>query len=136
VYENGGFASHLPFAELKQVSLIDAKAQAPTQAPDFSADPCCLPGFGSDRTAIWYGWRQFDVLKLLCGQLFFEMREEARSGASEIVNHSAERLYISRTKRSQTETKARRGRGLPQRALRGSRRQAAENNRKPENQRY
>jgi hypothetical protein len=32
VYENGGFASHLPFAELKPMSLIDAKAQA----PDFS----------------------------------------------------------------------------------------------------
>jgi hypothetical protein len=36
VYENGGFASHLPFAELKQMSLIDAKAQAADQAPDFS----------------------------------------------------------------------------------------------------
>ena len=28
VYERGSFASHLPFAELKQMSLIDAKAQA------------------------------------------------------------------------------------------------------------
>jgi hypothetical protein len=36
VYENGGFASHLPFAELKQMSLIDAKAQAADRAPDFS----------------------------------------------------------------------------------------------------
>lgn len=36
VYENGGFASHLPFAELKEKSLIDARAQAADQAPNFS----------------------------------------------------------------------------------------------------
>jgi hypothetical protein len=36
VYEQGGFASHLPFAELKERSLIDARAQAADQAPDFS----------------------------------------------------------------------------------------------------
>jgi Domain of unknown function (DUF4105) len=36
VYERGGFASHLPFAELKERSLIDARAQAADQAPDFS----------------------------------------------------------------------------------------------------
>lgn len=36
VYQNGGFASHLPFAELKAISLIDAKAQAADLAPDFS----------------------------------------------------------------------------------------------------
>jgi hypothetical protein len=46
VYERGGFASRLPFTELKQMSLIDAKAQAADQAIDFSrkirAD---LPGF-------------------------------------------------------------------------------------------
>ena len=36
VYERGGLASHLPFAELKQRSLIDAQAQAADQAPDFS----------------------------------------------------------------------------------------------------
>jgi hypothetical protein len=36
VYENGGFASHLPFAELKEKSLIDAQAQAADQAPNFS----------------------------------------------------------------------------------------------------
>jgi hypothetical protein len=46
VYENGGFASHLPFTELKQISLIDAKAQAADQAPDFSAlIRAGLPGF-------------------------------------------------------------------------------------------
>lgn len=37
VYERGGFASRLPFAELKQRSLINAKAQAADNAPDFSA---------------------------------------------------------------------------------------------------
>jgi hypothetical protein len=36
VYERGGFASRLPFAELKEKSLIDARAQAADQAPDFS----------------------------------------------------------------------------------------------------
>jgi len=36
VYERGGFASHLPFAELKEKSLIDARAQAADQAADFS----------------------------------------------------------------------------------------------------
>ena len=36
VYERGGFANHLPFAELKEKSLIDGKAQAADQAPDFS----------------------------------------------------------------------------------------------------
>ena len=36
VYERGGFASDLPFAELKERSLIDAQAQAADQAPDFS----------------------------------------------------------------------------------------------------
>ena len=47
VYENGGFASQLPFAELKPMSLIDAKAQAADQAPDFSAlIRAGLPGFG------------------------------------------------------------------------------------------
>jgi hypothetical protein len=46
VYQNGGFASHLPFAELKQMSLIDAKAQAADQAPDFSERiRIGLPGF-------------------------------------------------------------------------------------------
>jgi hypothetical protein len=46
VYQNGGFASHLPFAELKQMSLIDAKAQAAEQAPDFSERiRIGLPGF-------------------------------------------------------------------------------------------
>jgi Domain of unknown function (DUF4105) len=46
VYENGGFASHLPFTELKQISLIDAKAQAADQAPDFSERiRIGLPGF-------------------------------------------------------------------------------------------
>ena len=47
VYEKGGFASQLPFAELKPMSLIDAKAQAADQAPDFSAlIRAGLPGFG------------------------------------------------------------------------------------------
>ena len=46
VYEDGGFASHLPFAELKQMSLIDAKAQAADQAHDFSERiRMGLPGF-------------------------------------------------------------------------------------------
>src|SRR6201993_5442955 len=36
VYERGGFASHLPFADLKERSLIDARAQAADQAPNFS----------------------------------------------------------------------------------------------------
>lgn len=46
VYQNGGFASHLPFAELKHISLIDAKAQAADQAPDFSERiRIGLPGF-------------------------------------------------------------------------------------------
>jgi Domain of unknown function (DUF4105) len=46
VYQNGGFASRLPFAELKQMSLIDAKAQAAEQAPDFSGRiRSGLPGF-------------------------------------------------------------------------------------------
>jgi hypothetical protein len=46
VYENGGFASHLPFTELKQLSLIDAKAQAADQASDFSERiRIGLPGF-------------------------------------------------------------------------------------------
>jgi hypothetical protein len=46
VYENGGFASHLPFTDLKQISLIDAKAQAADQAPDFSERiRIGLPGF-------------------------------------------------------------------------------------------
>lgn len=46
VYENGGFATDLPFAELKPMSLIDAKAQAADQAPDFSAlIRAGLPGF-------------------------------------------------------------------------------------------
>jgi Domain of unknown function (DUF4105) len=46
VYEHGGFASRLPFAELKARSLIDGKAQVADQMSDFSelirAD---LPGF-------------------------------------------------------------------------------------------
>ncbi|HEU5237106.1 MAG TPA: DUF4105 domain-containing protein, partial [Pyrinomonadaceae bacterium] len=46
VYERGGFASHLPFAELKKMSLIDAKAQAADQASDFSQRiRIGLPGF-------------------------------------------------------------------------------------------
>jgi hypothetical protein len=46
VYENKGFASPLPFAELKPMSLIDAKAQAADQAPDFSERiRVGLPGF-------------------------------------------------------------------------------------------
>jgi hypothetical protein len=46
VYENGGFASHLPFTELKEMSLIDAKAQAADQASNFSAlIRVGLPGF-------------------------------------------------------------------------------------------
>jgi hypothetical protein len=46
VYQNGGFASRLPFAELKQMSLIDTKAQAAEQAPDFSERiRLGLPGF-------------------------------------------------------------------------------------------
>ena len=46
VYQNGGFASRPPFAELKQMSLIDAKAQAAEQAPDFSERiRLDLPGF-------------------------------------------------------------------------------------------
>jgi hypothetical protein len=46
VYQNGGFASCLPFAELKQMSLIDTKAQAAEQAPDFSERiRLGLPGF-------------------------------------------------------------------------------------------
>jgi hypothetical protein len=46
VYQNGGFASRLPFAELKQMSLIDAKAQAAERAPDFSQRiRLGLPGF-------------------------------------------------------------------------------------------
>jgi hypothetical protein len=36
VYERGGFASHLPFAELKQRSLIDDRARAADQSLDFS----------------------------------------------------------------------------------------------------
>jgi hypothetical protein len=38
VYERGGFESRLPFTELKQRSLINAKAQAADRAPDFSAE--------------------------------------------------------------------------------------------------
>lgn len=46
VYERGGFASHLPFAELKRMSLIDAKAQAANQAANFSElIRIGLPGF-------------------------------------------------------------------------------------------
>jgi Ca2+/Na+ antiporter len=46
VYEQGGFVSHLPFTELKQMSLIDAKAQAADQAADFSQQiRAGLPGF-------------------------------------------------------------------------------------------
>jgi hypothetical protein len=46
VYERGGFVSHLPFAELKPMSLIDAKAQAADQASDFSERiRIGLPGF-------------------------------------------------------------------------------------------
>jgi len=46
VCERGGFASHLPFAELKKMSLIDAKAQAADQASDFSQRiRIGLPGF-------------------------------------------------------------------------------------------
>jgi hypothetical protein len=46
VYQHGGFVSHLPFAELKQMSLIDTKAQAADQAPDFSERiRIGLPGF-------------------------------------------------------------------------------------------
>jgi hypothetical protein len=36
VYEQGGFASQQPFAELKNESLIDARAQAADQDLDFS----------------------------------------------------------------------------------------------------
>ena len=36
VYEKGGFASQLPFAELKEKSLIDERAQAADQDPGFS----------------------------------------------------------------------------------------------------
>jgi hypothetical protein len=36
VYEKGGFASQLPFPELKGKSLIDAPAQAADQDPEFS----------------------------------------------------------------------------------------------------
>jgi len=46
VYQNGGFASHLPFTELRQISLIDDKAQAADQASDFSERiRVGLPGF-------------------------------------------------------------------------------------------
>jgi hypothetical protein len=46
VCQNGGFASRLPFPELKQMSLIDAKAQSAEQAPDFSERiRIGLPGF-------------------------------------------------------------------------------------------
>jgi Domain of unknown function (DUF4105) len=46
VYEHGGFASRLPFAELKARSLIDGKAQAADQASDFSElIRAGLPGF-------------------------------------------------------------------------------------------
>jgi hypothetical protein len=46
VYERGGFASHLPFAELKQRSLIDDRAQAADRALDFSERiRAGLPGF-------------------------------------------------------------------------------------------
>jgi Ca2+/Na+ antiporter len=46
VYENGGFASHLPFTELKEMSLIDAKAEAADQAANFSTlIRAGLPGF-------------------------------------------------------------------------------------------
>jgi hypothetical protein len=46
VYERGGFASHLPFAELKERSLIDAKARVADQAADFSEQiRIGLPGF-------------------------------------------------------------------------------------------
>jgi hypothetical protein len=46
VYERGGFASQLPFAELKQLSLIDAKAQAADRNSDFSEQiRVGLPGF-------------------------------------------------------------------------------------------
>jgi Domain of unknown function (DUF4105) len=46
VYERGGFASRLPFPELKQMSLIDEKAQAADQATDFSERiRAGLPGF-------------------------------------------------------------------------------------------
>jgi hypothetical protein len=46
VYQDGGFVSRLPFAELKPMSLIDAKAQAADQAPDFSERiRSGLPGF-------------------------------------------------------------------------------------------
>jgi hypothetical protein len=51
VYERGGFASDLPFAELKEKSLIDAKAQAADQAPDFSARiRAGLPAFAESLT--------------------------------------------------------------------------------------
>jgi hypothetical protein len=46
VYERGGFASQLPFAELKQMSLINTKAQAADRSPDFSEQiRVGLPGF-------------------------------------------------------------------------------------------
>ena len=46
VYERGGFASHLPFPELKQRSLIDDRAQAADQALDSSERiRAGLPGF-------------------------------------------------------------------------------------------
>jgi hypothetical protein len=44
--ERGGFASQLPFAELKPMPLIDAKAQAADQPSDFSERiRIGLPGF-------------------------------------------------------------------------------------------
>jgi hypothetical protein len=38
-----------------------------------------------------FGCRRFDVLKLLCGPLFFEMRESAAQRSAGDLNHSTER---------------------------------------------
>jgi len=59
VHENGGLASHLPFAELKPMSLIDAKAQA----SEFSA--LIYPALTSDHEgkAADFSRRSLEVLK-------------------------------------------------------------------------
>jgi hypothetical protein len=38
-----------------------------------------------------FGWRRFDVLKLLCDPLFFDMRESAAQWSVGDLNHSAKR---------------------------------------------
>ena len=51
LYERGTFVTNLPFAELKKISNINAKAKAADQASDFSRQiRQGLPGFGDQPT--------------------------------------------------------------------------------------